>query len=980
MSSDITTIRKRPIINVCEEKHEEIIDVFDDIKPDNKNKNIITNMKNYKNSKIISLTTLSILTILSFITRFYKIYHPNQVVFDEVHFGKFASYYLRRTYYFDVHPPLGKLMIAGMGWLLNYDGHFLFEHIGDDYLKNDVPYIGLRSLPATLGALYVPLVYLIMMESGYSIFTAILAAILIIFEFCNEWWFWLIMTGISLGLTLSVKMVGLFTILMIGTVVIIDLWELSDIRRGLTLEQFNKHFLGRAFGLIIVPIIVYLFWFYIHFAILNTSGPGDTYMSPEFQQTLYNNSLLLESESINYNDTITLKHKGTKVYLHSHTQRYPRVYDDERISSAGQQVTGYRFQDANNHWKIISPPSSIPLQQRPENGLIKHKDFIMLEHVNTNTLLLTHDVASPLMVTNQEVTTINITENYGRINDTIFQVFIENGDDNWKTKSSYIKLIHWKTNVAIWTHDAKLPEWAFGQQEVNGNKQITKGSNIWIANEIIRENVTRPLETKKPVHSMSFIRKFFELQLLMIERNSRIVSPHPYQSRPIDWLFLTSGISFWTNKEERRQIYLLGNPISWLLSVISIFTLILLISVETIIRRRGVKLFNDCKLNRLPTLSEKVLYGHLDDPHNQEIIRGQSYLKLQVAVPTTVHCDHLIEAQTGGVKDLERAISINAEVYEFLSSVSAKYDIGFWKPGSGVIHQIILENYAFPGGLMIGTDFHTPNSELKCPNVIGVKLTDKISAGILIVKRGTGATIEYFGPATICNMSAEIGAATSIFPFNSRMNEGVNYDHVIEINLSELESHTNGPFTPDLAIPLSKFKDTLEKNNWLSEFKVGSIAKSPKLEALNFTGRNYANPATHAFVTSPGIVTAMVFSGDLRFNPLKDALIGSDGKPFRFEGPNGNELPPHAYDLGVDTYQAPPEDHVSVQITFHMLIGAINSENGVSWVVIGDENYGEGSSREHAALEVCHLDDYDKIDPTDKISIIGLTEFAPENP
>ncbi|CAH1758221.1 16812_t:CDS:2 [Entrophospora sp. SA101] len=181
MSSDITTIRKRPIINVCEEKHEEIIDVFDDIKPDNKNKNIITNIKNYKNSKIISLTTLSILTILSFITRFYKIYHPNQVVFDEVHFGKFASYYLRRTYYFDVHPPLGKLMIAGMGWLLNYDGHFLFEHIGDDYLKNDVPYIGLRSLPATLGALYVPLVYLIMMESGYSIFTAILAAILIIF-------------------------------------------------------------------------------------------------------------------------------------------------------------------------------------------------------------------------------------------------------------------------------------------------------------------------------------------------------------------------------------------------------------------------------------------------------------------------------------------------------------------------------------------------------------------------------------------------------------------------------------------------------------------------------------------------------------------------------------------------------------------------------------------------------------------------------
>ncbi|CAJ0746495.1 23883_t:CDS:2 [Entrophospora sp. SA101] len=162
MSSE--KIRKRPVVNKEIKHKDEFIKIFDD-----------------KKIKTLSLIIPSILTLLSFITRFYKIYHPNQVVFDEVHFGKFASYYLRRTYYFDVHPPLGKLMIAGMGWLLNYDGHFLFEHIGDDYLKNDVPYIGLRSLPATLGALYVPLVYLIMMESGYSIFTAILAAILIIF-------------------------------------------------------------------------------------------------------------------------------------------------------------------------------------------------------------------------------------------------------------------------------------------------------------------------------------------------------------------------------------------------------------------------------------------------------------------------------------------------------------------------------------------------------------------------------------------------------------------------------------------------------------------------------------------------------------------------------------------------------------------------------------------------------------------------------
>ncbi|KAJ3334697.1 Aconitate hydratase mitochondrial, partial [Gonapodya sp. JEL0774] len=319
------------------------------------------------------------------------------------------------------------------------------------------------------------------------------------------------------------------------------------------------------------------------------------------------------------------------------------------------------------------------------------------------------------------------------------------------------------------------------------------------------------------------------------------------------------------------------------------------------------------------TLAEKIVYGHLDDPVNQDIERGTSYLKLRpdrvacqdataqmailqfmsaglptVAVPTTVHCDHLIEAQKGGALDLARANDINKEVYDFLASSTAKYGIGFWKPGSGIIHQIVLENYAFPGGMMIGTDSHTPNAgglgmvavgvggadavdvmsglpwELKCPKVIGVKLTGKLSgwtsakdvilkvAGILTVKGGTGAIVEYFGPgvdslsctgmATVCNMGAEIGATTSLFPFNGRMkdylaatnrsaigalaeswahnlkaDEGAKYDQIIEIDLSTLEPHINGPFTPDLATPLSKFASTLEKSGWPAELKVGLI-------------------------------------------------------------------------------------------------------------------------------------------------------------
>ncbi|TRY68537.1 hypothetical protein TCAL_07255 [Tigriopus californicus] len=326
------------------------------------------------------------------------------------------------------------------------------------------------------------------------------------------------------------------------------------------------------------------------------------------------------------------------------------------------------------------------------------------------------------------------------------------------------------------------------------------------------------------------------------------------------------------------------------------------------------------RLNRPLTLSEKVLYSHLDDPVNQEIVRGESYLRLrpdrvamqdataqmamlqfissglpQVAVPSTIHCDHLIQAQIEGKKDLERAKDINKEVYNFLATAGAKYGVGFWKPGSGIIHQIILENYAFPGLLMVGTDSHTPNGgglgglcigvggadavdvmadipwELKCPKVIGVNLTGELKgwtspkdvilkvAGILTVKGGTGAIVEYTGPGvdsisctgmgTICNMGAEIGATTSVFPYNNRMKDYLNatnrsdiaqladqyreqllspdancqYDQVIDLNLSELEPHVNGPFTPDLATPIGKLGETAKKSGWPLEVKDGLI-------------------------------------------------------------------------------------------------------------------------------------------------------------
>lgn len=364
------------------------------------------------------------------------------------------------------------------------------------------------------------------------------------------------------------------------------------------------------------------------------------------------------------------------------------------------------------------------------------------------------------------------------------------------------------------------------------------------------------------------------------------------------------------------------------------------------------------RLQRPLTLSEKILYSHLDDPHNQDIVRGESYLRLRpdrvamqdataqmamlqfissgipkVAVPSTIHCDHLIQAQIEGGADLARAKDINAEVYNFLATAGAKHGVGFWKPGSGIIHQIILENYAFPGLVMVGTDSHTPNGgglgglcigvggadavdvmadipwELKCPKVIGIKLTGELKgwtspkdiilkvAGILTVKGGTGAIIEYTGPGvdsisctgmgTICNMGAEIGATTSVFPFNKRMadylaatdrsdiaaeaqavqaallspDEGCVYDEVIELDLSTLEPHVNGPFTPDLATPIGDLGATAKKNGWPLEVKdgligsctnssyedmarVASIIKQAKAHGLKSTGTFYITPGS----------------------------------------------------------------------------------------------------------------------------------------
>src|SRR5712691_10737324 len=687
------------------------------------------------------------------------------------------------------------------------------------------------------------------------------------------------------------------------------------------------------------------------------------------------------------------------------------------------------------------------------------------------------------------------------------------------------------------------------------------------------------------------------------------------------------------------------------------------------------------RFGRALTLSEKILVAHADDFEKQEWSRGKAQLRLrvdrvamqdatgqmallqfmqsgkkQVAVPSTVHCDHLIRAESGASDDMKRAVTENNEVYNFLRSASRKYGIGFWRPGSGIIHQVVLENYAFPGGLMIGTDSHTPNAgglgmlaigvggadagevmaglpwEVLDPKLVGVRLTGKLHGwtspkdvstylcGLLTVKGGTNKIIEYFGPGaesisatgkgTICNMGAEIGATTSVFPFDSRMaaylrateRAGVAtlaeqhaehlvadpevretprrfYDEIVEIDLDQLEPHVVGPHSPDRARPISKLAADARANGWPATIKnalIGSCTNSsyedmrraahiatqgmkaglraripflitPGSERIyqtikrdgildafekmggtvlanacgpcigqwkrsdvgrdepntivssfnrNFPGRNDGSAATLSFLTSPEIVTALVFGGTLEFDPVHGTIPGPDGKAFRFTPPESEELPAKGFARGEEGYEAPAADGDAVQVKIdpnsqrlqllqpfppwdgkdflelpilvktkgktttdhispagvwllvrghldkisdNMFLGAVNAftgeagkgvnpltgeagqnfakmarelkAKGQGWLVIGDENYGEGSSREHAAMSPRYLggkvvivrsfarihetnlkkqgilpltfakaSDYDLFEQPDRVSVTGLAQLAPGKP
>ncbi|KAG8767091.1 hypothetical protein FRC12_006454 [Ceratobasidium sp. 428] len=576
---------------------------------------------------------LVLIVIIASVVRLWKISSPNSVVFDEVHFGNFASKYIKTRYFVDVHPPLAKLLITLAAFIGGFDGHFDFKDIGKEYDEN-TPYVLMRLLPGVLGVAVVPLTYLTLRALDCRATTAILGSALVTFEnglitqsrlilldsplifftaltaffwvgfsnedvqrpFTEQWWTWLALTGLSLGAVVSCKWVGLFTIATVGVCTLRQLWLLlGDLR--VTPRLFVKHFLARALCLIILPILFYMAMFEIHFGILQNSGDGDGFMSSQFIHSLGGKGMSDTYADVALGSIISMRHLNTQGgYLHSHLHNYPG-------GSKQQQITLYPHIDGNNDWRIINGTfdghpdfdwTTEPLAP-VRNGMT-----IRFEHVATSKRLHSHDVRPPV----SDVDFQNEVSAYG------YPGFQGDANDNWiveivegagkgqsvKTLQTRFKLRHPLTGCYLFSHKVKLPDWAYEQQEVTCNKNAVLENSLWYI-ETNSHDKLGPDSEKVNYQPPSFLSKFLELQQVMWTTNAGLTDRHAFDSRPSSWPRLRRGINFWV--KDHRQIYLIGNPFVWFLSTASILAYGAFRGLLILREKRGYKDFHNIKYDQL---------------------------------------------------------------------------------------------------------------------------------------------------------------------------------------------------------------------------------------------------------------------------------------------------------------------------------------------------------------------------------------------
>ncbi|XP_058685763.1 protein O-mannosyl-transferase 2 isoform X2 [Poecile atricapillus] len=570
---------------------------------------------------------LALITLLSFASRFHRLREPPHVCWDETHFGKMGSYYINRTFFFDVHPPLGKMLIGLAGYLSGYDGTFPFQKPGDRYEQHN--YIGMRGFCAFLGSCLVPFAYLTVLELSKSLPAALLTAFILIFDtgcitlsqyilldpilmfflmaavlsmvkcnscadrpFSASWWLWLSLTGVSLAGAMGVKFVGLFVVLLVGLNTVYDLWDLLG-NLSLSLVMFGKHLLARVLCLIVLPLALYTAIFAVHFAVLNRSGPGDGFFSSAFQSQLIGNNLHNVSvpEHLAYGSVVTMKNlRMAGGYLHSHWHLYP-----EGIGARQQQVTAYLHKDLNNLWIIKKHDSDTDLSD-PSSPVefVRHGDIIRLEHKETSRNLHSHQHEAPLTRKHFQVTGYGINGT-GDSNDFWrIEVVGRKTGKLIKVLRSQVRLTHVATGCILGSSGKTLPKWGWEQVEVTCTPYLKETPNsLWNFEDHINPKLPNiSLDVLKP----SFAEILLESHMVMIRGNSGLKpKDNEVTSKPWHWPINYQGLHFSGVNETDYRVYLLGNPVIWWLNLVTIGLYLLITVCTAVALKRGVQLTSELK-------------------------------------------------------------------------------------------------------------------------------------------------------------------------------------------------------------------------------------------------------------------------------------------------------------------------------------------------------------------------------------------------
>ncbi|KAK9510733.1 hypothetical protein O3M35_005460 [Rhynocoris fuscipes] len=512
--------------------------------------------KNFKRFQInFQLDAVSVtLFVLAVCTRFYKLEEPRYIVFDELHYGKYVSLYMKNTFFFDLHPPFGKLLIGAVASLAGFN---------DNAILTQSRFILME--PMLLLFMLLGYIFLLKFQRHNSDIKSL------------HWWIYLCLSLTSLTLAMCVKYVGFFSLWLGAFLMWKDWWWLLP-RKDLSDLSLALQGLARCICAIFVPIVVYVLVFYIHLSILTKAGPHDSVMTSAFQASLEGGLASItkgQPLEVAHGSQITLRHThGKACWLHSHNEVYPIRYPDKRGSSHQQQVTCYTFKDLNNWWIVRRPGKNNLVVTSPPDS-IKHGDIIQLVHGITGRALNSHDVSAPMSPHNQEVSCY-IDYNISMPAQNLWKVDIinrENEGNVWHTIQSQVRLIHVNSSQALRYSGRQLPDWGFNQMEIVTDKNIIQDDTVWNVEEHRYTKFEDEKERERDminaemiplkVTSLSFWRKFSELQYKMLFPSQENVQSHMYSSDPLEWPLMTRGIAYWVSSRHNGQVHLLGNIIIW---------------------------------------------------------------------------------------------------------------------------------------------------------------------------------------------------------------------------------------------------------------------------------------------------------------------------------------------------------------------------------------------------------------------------------